>query len=308
MLPIRISLITFVLTFFTVMMLDTLKMRSFSVSLLDALTLSFFISVISGLLVHLLVFQRIRKIIDSLKKGWIEKDVFNDEIAELSKTLEENLENLKRALEKEKHLRDTLELILYSFSHDIRTPLTLLENTIKESPVDSSSKREIMRYVNLIKELTDQLLKLGRIEGGLEIVKKEQVNLVELIWDACEIVKKSYGRNISFQYTDEVEVFVDPVKILEVALNLLKNAAEYSKGPINVMISKTKNLAKVEISSLGRKIPYDLNIKLFELKKRSKGLGLGLFIARRYVEIHNGKIGYEWKEGKNMFFFTLPLT
>ena len=308
MLSIRISIITFILTFFIVMVLDALKMRSFSVSLLDALILSFFVSVVSGLLVHLLVYQRVKKLTDSIKRGQIERDAFDDEITGLSKALEENLESFKKSLEKEKHLKSTLELILYSFSHDIRTPLTLLENSIKEMPVDRSLKKDALRYIDLIKDLTDQLLRVGRIEGGLEIVRKELVNLVELVWDACEMITKSYRRKISFQYTDEVEVLVDPSKILEVTLNLLRNAAEYSRGPINVKISKTKNLAKVEISSLGKKIPYDLNVKLFDLKKKSKGLGLGLFIARRYVEMHNGKIGYEWKDGKNMFYFTLPLT
>lgn len=308
MLSIRVSIITFILTFFIVMILDSLKMRSFSVSLLDALILSFFVSVASGLLVHLLVCQRVKKLTDSIKRGQIERDAFDDEITELSKALEENLGSFKKSLEKEKHLKSTLELILYSFSHDLRTPLTLLENSIKEMPVDRSLKKDALRYIDLIKDLTDQLLRVGRIEGGLEIVRRESVNLVELVWDACEMTTKSYGRKISFQYTDEMEVLVDPSKILEVTLNLLRNAAEYSRGPINVKISKTKNLAKVEISSLGKKIPYDLNVKLFDLKRKSKGLGLGLFIARRYVEMHNGKIGYEWKDGKNTFYFTLPLT
>ena len=308
MLSIRISLVTFILTFFMVMILDALKMRTFSVSLLDALILSFFVSVISGLLVHLLVFQRIKRLIDSLKKGKVEKDAFDDEITELAKTLEENLENFKKFLVEERHLKDTLELVLYSFSHDIRTPLTILENSIKELPVDITLKKEALRYVDLIKELTDQLLRVGRIEGGLEILRKEIVNLVELVWDACEMIMKVYGKKISFHYTTEIEISVDPAKIFEVVLNLLKNAAEYSKGSISVKISKTRNLAKVEISSLGRKIPFDLNARLFDLKKKSKGLGLGLFIARRYVEMHNGKIGYDWRDGKNMFYFTLPLT
>ena len=285
MLSIRISIITFILTFFIVMVLDALKMRSSSVSLLDALVLSFFVSVMSGLLVHLLVYQRVKKLTDSIKRGQIERDAFDDEITGLSKALEENLESFRKSLEKEKHLKNTLELILYSFSHDIRTPLTLLENSIKEMPVDRSLKKDALRYIDLIKDLTDQLLRVGRIEGGLEIVRKELVNLVELVWDACEMITKSYGRKISFQYTGEVEVLVDPSKILEVTLNLLRNAAEYSRGPINVKISKTRNFAKVEISSLGKKIPYDLNVKLFDLKRKSKGLGLGLFIARRYVEM-----------------------
>lgn len=308
MLSIRVSIITFILTFLIVITLDTLKMRSLSVSLLDSLILSFFASIISGLSVHLLVYQRIKKLVDSLKKGQIEKDVFNNEITELSKALEESLENFKKSLEKEKHLKNTLELILYSFSHDIKTPLTLLENTIKELPVDMSLKKDPLRYVDLIKNLTDQLLKVGRIEGDLEIVRKEPVNLVELIWDACEIIKKNYKKKISFHYTNEIEIFVDPSKILEVTLNLLKNAAEYSTGTINVRISKTKNFAKVEIYSFGKKLPYDLNIKLFDIKRKSKGLGLGLFIARKYVEMHNGKIGYEWKKGKNLFYFIIPFT
>ncbi|MHC1568221.1 MAG: hypothetical protein ACXQTT_01220, partial [Candidatus Syntropharchaeia archaeon] len=59
----------------------------------------------SGLLVHLLVYQRVKKLTDSIKRGQIERDAFDDEITGLSKALEENLESFKKSLEKEKHLK-----------------------------------------------------------------------------------------------------------------------------------------------------------------------------------------------------------
>src|SRR5581483_9968467 len=95
--------------------------------------------------------------------------------------------------------------------------------------------------------------------------------------------------------------------------NLLENAAKYSPpgGDVVVRVEDLGSEARVSVQDFGAGIPHGARARLFERFHRadagSPGLGLGLYIARRIVEVHGGRIGVDSEAGRGArFYFTLP--
>ena len=110
----------------------------------------------------------------------------------------------------------------------------------------------------------------------------------------------------------------DGDRITQVLINLLSNAIKFTPvgGKISVKTEKTPLTVKILISDTGPGIPKKdqekVFQKFFQLKQTQKmdapGTGLGLFITKRIVELHQGEIGFVSEEGKgSTFWFTLPL-
>ena len=112
------------------------------------------------------------------------------------------------------------------------------------------------------------------------------------------------------------EFCYDELEIMRVLNNLLNNASSYSpeKSEINVKIIQEDGFARVSVADNGPGIkPEDLKTVFNELKTNAKtfkkvGSGLGLFISKKIVESHGGKISVESEPGKgSCFTFTLPI-
>ncbi|MBU6454845.1 MAG: PAS domain-containing protein [Cyanobacteria bacterium REEB67] len=213
-------------------------------------------------------------------------------------------------------------------SHELATPLTSIGGFIsllmagQYGPVSKQAQaeaeraeRNAKRLIKLIRDLLD----VEKMEGGVISISKVPCLLSQILQDALAAVAVlSAAQQVAIESDcQEIELFVDPDRIVQVVVNLLSNAIKFSEAGAKVTISVIRHLPTVEvrITDSGRGIPIDYQAAIFErfqqvesddAKKRG-GTGLGLSIARAIVERHGGTIGLVSEVGRgSTFWFTLP--
>jgi signal transduction histidine kinase len=112
-------------------------------------------------------------------------------------------------------------------------------------------------------------------------------------------------------------VNLDSVRIYQVISNLVENAIKYSpeESPIDISVVAGEDTIKVEVKDHGPAIATEIRDNLFkpftrgdgEKAEKAGGLGLGLYICRSIIELHNGEIGFYSNDGDgNTFYFSIP--
>ncbi|MBI1971574.1 MAG: hypothetical protein HYS52_01890 [Candidatus Wildermuthbacteria bacterium] len=251
-------------------------------------------------------------------------------------------EELQGAYEQLARLDRAKSEFLSIASHQLRAPLTavkgylslLLEGTYgsvsdkQKKPLASmyESNERLIRLVN-------DLLNLSRIESGRIEMNWQQSNIEKVTRNVLEELKikaeeKGLALNFEKQEAQIPPIRMDADKIRNAILNLVDNAIKYTQtGNITVKLKivslgeipqKGKNSKlKIEITDTGEGMTKEEMQKLFESFSRgvagsklwTEGAGLGLYIAKRFVQLHGGKIWAE-SEGKgrgSTFFIELPL-
>lgn len=252
-------------------------------------------------------------------------------LEELTK-LNNELANLQRELTKKnielQKLNDLKNHFLGMAAHDLRNPLShiynfseLLEeelNDITETQKHFLSiiKKQSLFMVNLVSELLD----FSAIESGKVTLNLQKVDLIDLITDN---IKLNYDlaekKSIQIDFINAQQqclVKVDPEKINQVLSNLITNAIKYSNECTKITIELVDEENKVQISVIdqGLGISEEFIGKLFKPFQVTsnnstggeKSTGLGLFITKRIVESHKGKIWVKSEKNKGSeFIFTL---
>ena len=253
--------------------------------------------------------------------------------------LERLTSELNRAYSKLEELDKEKTRFMSMASHQLRAPLTvikgyismILEGTYGKTNGKMKEKLERVFQSNerLVKLVSD-LLNVSRIEEGRIEMKFAKLNLGDLISNLMKelsIKTKEKGIYLKFEKSKEKlpEITADKDKMNEVILNILDNAIKYTeKGGITVKIKKLiepfgEQAAKIKIaiSDTGEGMTKEELSSLFQSFSRGmagnsfhpQGMGLGLYIARRFVELQNGKIWAE-SEGKgrgSTFYIELPI-
>lgn len=211
-------------------------------------------------------------------------------------------------------------------SHELRTPLTPLKlqiqglerhakrGTLKELPEDKVSKivQTSDKQINRLATLIDDLLDVSRITTGRLSLNREEFSLKEMI----DEVLIQYAQQLQNSKTSvDVEILGDmtgnwdKVRIEQVIINLLTNAAKYAPNrPIHVTLNKKGDKAVIEVRDEGPGIALEDQDRIFKRFERvhSKnnvgGLGLGLYISKQIVEAHKGKLTVESDLGHGSTF------
>ncbi|MBC7073976.1 hypothetical protein H5T58_01145, partial [Candidatus Parcubacteria bacterium] len=240
---------------------------------------------------------------------------------------------IKRREELEKISRAKSEFISIT-SHQLRTPLTAIKGYISmilEGTYGEVSERIKKVLENVFKanermiKLTNAFLDVSKIELGTLELKKEpsQIeNLISEVISEIEIEAKSKNLYLEFEKPKVPlpKILIDREKIKEVLSNLIDNAVKYTpKGGVKIQCKMANSRAIiVEVRDTGAGMTKEEISKLFESFSRgsagqrfwTEGAGLGLYVAKKIVELHKGKI---WAEsagkGKgSTFFVELPIT
>ena len=215
-------------------------------------------------------------------------------------------------------------------SHEFKTPLTAIQGFAEtllagalEDPGNNRRFLEIIRdHAARLAGLTDDLLKLARIEAGKLEVQFVAVGLLELVEGCAETtLLKSSRKQIAFG-TDVPPglpvVRGDPSLLHDVLQNLLDNAVQYTAagGRIDVSVTAGAREAVVTVADTGIGIPRADQERIFERfyrvdagrSREVGGTGLGLSIAKHIVEAHGGRLWVESEVGRgSKFSFSISL-
>lgn len=218
-------------------------------------------------------------------------------------------QDLKDALKKEKELSELKSRFVSIASHEFRTPLsTILSSTYLIEKYKSSEdqlKREIhlqrvVEAVNMLTDILNDFLSVGKIEEGKIMVRPIVFNLKELTAKLVEEIKVTLKDNqrISYQHTGKEEALMDPNLLKHILMNLISNASKFSDidGKIVVRTVFKKDKLMVYVSDNGIGITNEDQKHLMERFFRGtnagniQGTGLGLHIVSKYAELMNGKV------------------
>ena len=177
----------------------------------------------------------------------------------------------------------------------------------------------VNRNAKRLEKLTSSLLDVSRIENNKSLgLSKENFNLVQKIRNVIYDIKSSQGEKadaieIVYHAPDEqIMIEADKTRIYEVVSNLLRNAIKFTdSGTITITSRLEGKNAIISIKDTGRSIDPELMPRLFTkfASKSETGTGLGLYLSRKIIEAHGGKIWAENNKDEKgaTFAFTLPL-
>jgi PAS domain S-box-containing protein len=215
-------------------------------------------------------------------------------------------------------------------SHEIRTPLTAIggfASAIADGTATTPEERTrsaalIVREVERLTRLVNELLNLSRIESGAAKLQLEEVELLDLVQAAVEsFSKQAADRDVRVELDlarGLPRVRVDADRIYQVMVNLLSNALRFNRpeGEIAVSARREDGLVRVAVRDSGPGIPADQLSRIWERFHRADssrarqdgGTGLGLAIVRSIVEAHGGSVSAESEIGEgSTFSFTVPI-
>ncbi|PBJ15769.1 HAMP domain-containing sensor histidine kinase [Flavobacterium sp. ACN6] len=234
-----------------------------------------------------------------------------DELFTLSKTINNLLNRIEDAIEREKQFTSDA-------SHEMRTPLTVIKGTLEvliRKPRESKEYEEKINYcineVDHLNSLVDQLLLMARFENQKQNINKENIYLNAVILDVLTLNAekiKSGNINIILDAPEEFYVYSDNYLVVTILRNIISNAVKYSNSnsEIKISLSREKNKINCIISDQGIGIAKEDLDSILNPFFRSdslnhaeiKGTGLGLFIVKRMTNLLQIKFKIESEIGK----------
>jgi signal transduction histidine kinase len=219
---------------------------------------------------------------------------------------------------------------LANMSHELRTPLNaiigfsevLLDPSLKVSQEEQSQfLADVLSSGKHLLGLINEVLDLAKIEAGkmeLQIEPALLSDIFESVQNTMRPLATKKTINLHVESVTVPEPFpMDGARVKQVLLNLVGNAVKFTPegGRVWVRADSQDRAVRVEVGDTGRGIAVEDQERIFlEFQQagtdagKPQGTGLGLALARKFIEMHGGKIWLESEVGKgSRFFFTLPI-
>ncbi|HXH76772.1 MAG TPA: PAS domain S-box protein [Bacteriovoracaceae bacterium] len=281
------------------------------------------------------VISRTGEVIGGLFFGHEKENVFTEQAEKIAEGLASQaavaMDNarLYRRVQESVKMRDDFMSIA---SHELKTPLTSLKlqsqmrtRKLKKDDLSSFNKENLSkmfegdsRQIERLARLIDDMLDISRINTGKLAIQPESFDLCNLVKDVTERYSsqiQDYGSTLRLECVSGVNGNWDKFRLEQVATNLLTNALRYGQGkPIAINVFTASDKAVLSVSDEGIGIAKENQKRIFDRFERAvsaseiSGLGLGLFIVKQIVEMHQGSIEVVSELGKgSKFIVTLPL-
>ena len=244
-------------------------------------------------------------------------------------------QGLLRSLEiSQKQQLEFKNRFLSHVSHELRTPLTCIHQYVSLlvdglagplAPEQLDHLKTIQKSVNQLHAMIRDLLEATRAEGGKMRIEPRCVALGELVQQTVAMMRpladeKKIGLEIGLDQRLPL-VHADPDRVLEVLINLVDNAIKFTSAEGSVMVQASiveadPGYVYISVSDTGRGIGPEAKALIFErlyqdpdsVDNNRSGLGLGLFICREIVRLHEGRIWVSSELGQgSTFTFTIPI-
>ncbi|CDF57494.1 sensor histidine kinase [Thermobrachium celere DSM 8682] len=238
-----------------------------------------------------------------------------DSLREANKKLEEDIE-------KEKRLERMRKDFIAATSHELKTPINLIQGYLEAFKDDVFEDKDKDYYIDILLDetkkmagLVNDMLDLSQLELGKYKLTLEEFNLAELVKKVANKFEENIkSKNIELKLNiEDVFIKADFTRIEQVITNYLTNAIRHSTGKVEINLYKEDERVKFEVVNSGENIPDDEieNIwnKFYKIdksgNKRYGGTGLGLSIVKNIIELHGGQVGAQNIEGGVKFYFVL---
>lgn len=244
---------------------------------------------------------------------------------------EGNLVNIIASVRDITRIKEAEELkstLISAISHELKTPVAIIKgyaNTLRREDVhwDEKTIRESLAAIeeesDRLSRMIDNILEASRVQAGALKLEMGDVwipRIADKVVDYYRRQSPKHNFEIAFP-PDFPVILADEERIREVLENLVSNAVKYSPDGGTVWVGgwADQDRVYVYVVDQGVGIPEEEQEKIFDrfyradspLKKKTKGVGLGLYITKAIVEAHGGKIWVESKPGKgSKFIFWLP--
>ena len=257
------------------------------------------------------------------------------EVQSLNANLEQRIETATRELRASnaqlQKLDEAKDEFISMASHQLRTPLTSIKGYVSmlmDGDVGevSEEQKHLLQEAFMSSErmvrLIGDFLNVSRLQTGKFVLDKHPVDLAKIVSEEVEGLQtnaQSRGLSFTFKKLKNIpELNLDENKIHQVIMNFCDNAIYYSKenSNINVSLAVVNNQVEFSVKDTGIGVPADEQAQLFNKffratnarKQRPDGTGVGLFLAKKVIDAHDGKIVFESEEGKGSTFgFRLPI-
>ncbi|WP_273457580.1 ATP-binding protein [Nevskia ramosa] len=239
-----------------------------------------------------------------------------------------DLENARATLQRNDHRKDEFLAIL---AHELRNPLAPISNALEllkradsSDPMLQKIGQMMTRQVGNLNRLVDDLLEISRITRDKIELKKVTVTLDSILQTAIEASQPlldTHRHQLHVSLPSGLPLLLaDPLRLSQVFANLLNNAAKFTEpgGQIWLSIQQEPKALSISVRDNGIGIRPDMQARIFELfaqadeitSRSQGGLGIGLMLVRRLVELHGGtvKVISEGPGRGSEFIVRLPLT
>lgn len=219
------------------------------------------------------------------------------------------------------HTHEAQTEFLNSFSHEVKTPLALVQLYSETLLGGEGSKEERKSYYRIIHHATERLKRLVVNFQNLALIRQDQkryelreIDLVDLLTRNLSsyiehLEHRGFTVDVSF-HRQKLIAEADPEAVLQAVMNLLDNARKYSGDAKYVAISlrKGSDHAILEVLDKGPGISVKDRERVFDRfyrgahQSHSSGFGFGLFLVKHIMEAHKGRVEFETSEGEGTTF------
>ncbi len=222
-----------------------------------------------------------------------------DELGQLARTFDLMAGNIQTLLAAERRL-------LLDISHELRSPLARLSVAVElaRSGEDrEAALNRIQKEADRLNALVAELLQVTRAEGDPSFLRSEPVRVDELVRelvDDCTVEAGARGCRLDYKPAGPVTVRGDPELLRRAVENVVRNAIRHAPrdSAIEVGLNRSNGTARVSVRDYGPGVPEEAIARIFDPFYRvdtdrnrvSGGVGLGLSIARRAIQLHKGDI------------------
>ena len=250
-----------------------------------------------------------------------------ERLREFNDTLEQRVAERTEALRQANRLKDEFLAML---GHEVRNPLAAIMNAVQVMHVSGADPARMSRSVALVdrqtqnlRHIVDDLLDVARVTRGKIELRKQPADVVQIVHQAVDVVRPMLSQSeeleINVNAAAPLRAEVDRTRLEQSIVNLLTNAIKFTPQArhIRVTVERDGQNVIVMISDNGIGIASEMQTRIFELfaqadrslDRSQGGLGIGLFICRRLIELHGGEIT-AFSEGLgrgSVFRIQLPL-
>ena len=232
-------------------------------------------------------------------------------------------EELQRSYERLRDAQRNRDYFLQNVNHELRTPLTAIlgwSEVLSEDRPDKETVKiavdQINRSAQFLLALISDLLDLSRFEEGRTRLEPEEVDLGSLVAGAVEPVSvMAEAKGIEMTVTTPAEptpVRLDPMRMRQVLWNLVHNAVKFTPKGGRILVEASADAAGTSFSVVDNGVGVDAKDLPFIFERfrqvdgsatrAYRGMGIGLALAKAYVELHGGAIAVESQAGKGTAF------